>query len=148
MRLSNKGWNNVLIFGVLTIVFIFNFSHKLTLSPQVNSRTIIPKQETIVEIKTPDSLLTRHGREWQLTPPSALTQPQLNQLVAQWQQLALKTQENVAPNNHYPIFVYVANKQQPYVVNLIEQDDHYLLQVNGEITLRLETRDLPSLLGR
>jgi len=84
MRLSARGWNNVLIFGVLIIVFLFNFSHKLLLAPKVHQRTVISKDIMIVEIKTPDFVIKRSGRNWVSKPNLGLSEHQLALLVQNW----------------------------------------------------------------
>ena len=149
MRLSRKGWNNVLIFSVLFIIFVFNFSQKLTLSPKVHQRSVIPENVTIVEIKTPDYQITRLGRSWQIKPALSLSEQQLNTLVNNWQYLKLKTldpvNDKIAP---YTIQVYTADQDQPIIVQLYQYGDHYLLQTDSDMSLLLEANQLPLLLGR
>ena len=149
MRLSRKGWNNVLIFSVLLIIFVFNFSQKLPLSPNVHQRSVIPDNVTIVEIKTPDYQITRLGRGWQSQPSLGLSTQQLNTLVNNWQSLKLATHppisENITP---YTIQVYIANKDQPIIVQLYQYGEHYLLQTDSDMSLLLKANQLPLLLGR
>ncbi|WP_019616404.1 hypothetical protein [Psychromonas ossibalaenae] len=149
MRLSKKGWNNVLIFGVLLIIFIFNFSHKLTLSPKVQQRTVIDKQLMIVEIKTPDFRIKRDGRTWLSEPGLGLSEQQLTLLVQNWQTLKLETQPAVTdPSNAYSIFVYSADQPQPIIVQLFQHGDNYLLQSDTDTSLLLTAEQLPLFLGR
>jgi hypothetical protein len=149
MRLSRKGWNNVLIFGVLFVVFMFNFGHKLTLSPKVQQRTIIDNNLTIVEIKTPDYKIKRFGRSWQSEPSLGLSEQQLTSLVSNWQNLQLETQPPVSnTKSPYTIQVYTANQEQPIIVQLFQYGDNYLLQSDPDISLFLEAQQLPLLLGR
>ena len=149
MRLSRKGWNNVLIFAILTIIFIFNFAPKLTLTTKQQQRTVIDKQLTIVEIKTPDFKIKRVGRSWQSEPNLGLSEQQLALLVHNWQNLTLPSQTAIddltAP---YLISIYTASQEQPFIINLVEQDDNYLLQINATTALQLSAQQLPLLLGR
>lgn len=149
MRLSRKGWNNVLIFAVLFIVFVFNFSHKLTLSPKVHQRAVIDGDFTIVEIKTPDYRIKRSGRTWQSEPNLGLTEQQLTSLVNNWQGLKLETQppvDNV--KTPYTIQVFTAKHEQPIIVQLYQYETHYLLQTDPSMSLLLKENQLPLLLGR
>lgn len=149
MRLSKKGWNNVLIFAVLIIMFIFNFSHKLLLSPKVSERTIIDKQLTIVELHTPDFTIKRIGRSWISKPEMRLSQQQLTSLMHNWQHLKLTVQPVLKnPKNPFVIQVYNSDQEQPTIVQLIQQGENYLLQIDNETSLFLETKQLPLLLGR
>lgn len=149
MRLSRKGWNNVLIFGVLFIIFIFNFGHKLMLSPKVQQRAVIDKNLAIVEIKTPDYKIKRSGRSWQSEPDLGLSEQQIAQLVHNWQNLKLMTQPTANSTiSPYIIQIYTANQAQPFIVQLFQQEDNYLLQIDSTTSLFLEAQQLPLLLGR
>ncbi|WP_028864635.1 hypothetical protein [Psychromonas aquimarina] len=149
MRLSKKGWNNVLIFGVLLIIFIFNFSHKLTLSPKVQQRTVIDKQLMIVEIKTPDFRIKRDGRSWLSEPSLGLSEQQLALLVQNWQSVKLETQPAVTDlSAPYNIFIYSADQEQPIIVQLFQHGDNYLLQSDADTSLFLAAEQLPLFLGR
>jgi len=149
MRLSKKGWNNVLIFGVLIIVFLFNFSHKLLLKPKVHQRTLIDSSAMIVEIKTPDFSIKRSGRSWVSEPDLGLSEHQLALLVQNWQTLPLTTQAAIlAPQDAFIMKVYTANAAQPVIVQLMQQGENYLLQTDSEMALFLSSQQLPLLLGR
>ncbi|PKF60537.1 hypothetical protein CW745_14455 [Psychromonas sp. psych-6C06] len=149
MRLSKRGWNNVLIFGVLIIVFLFNFSHKLLLKPKVHERTLISNDVLIVEIKTPDFSIKRVGRGWISEPNLGLSEHQLSLLVQNWQNLPLSTQSAITPpESSFIMQVYTANEVQPIIVHLIQQGDNYLLQTDQTMSLFLSSEQLPLFLGR
>ncbi len=149
MRLSRKGWNNVLIFGILIIVFLFNFSHKLTISPKVQHRSVISNELTIVEIKTPDFKIKRVGRRWKSEPNMGFSELQLSLLVQNWQTLKLQTQAAIENSTSpYIMQVYIANQEQPIIVQLFQQGDNYLLQTDSTMSLFLSAEQLPLLLGR
>lgn len=149
MRLSTKGWNNVLIFGILMIVFLFNFSHKLLLKPKNHQRTVISSELIIVEIKTPDFSIKRSGRSWISEPNLGLSKQQLSLLVQNWQSLPLQTQAAIVqPKNAFVMQVYTANEAQPIIVQLIQMGEDYLLQIDQNIALFLSSKQLPLFLGR
>ncbi|MCP4324278.1 MAG: hypothetical protein GY951_17740 [Psychromonas sp.] len=149
MRLSKRGWNNVLIFGVLIIVFLFNFSHKLLLAPKVHQRTVISNELIIVEIKTPDFIIKRSGRNWTSEPNLGLSEHQLALLVQNWQNHPLQTREAIIqPKDSYIMQVYTANAEQPIIVQLIQHGEDYLLQSDEQMSLFLSADQLPLFLGR
>lgn len=149
MRLSARGWNNVLIFSVLIIVFLFNFSHKLLLKPKVHQRTVISQEKMIVEIKTPDFSIKRAGRAWISEPNLGLSEHQLSLLVQNWQTLPLQTHAAILqPQNAFIMQIYTANEDQPIIVKLIQQGEDYLLQTDENMSLFLSADQLPLFLGR
>jgi len=149
MRLSKKGFNNVLIVGILAFVFILNFGPKLLPSSKKNQQTVINSALTIIEIKTPDFSIKRFGQRWISEPNLGLSNQQLSQLVHTWQAVPLQEHaEPVQSKNPFIIQVYLANKDQPVTVKLIEYGNNYLLQINQNVTLLLKSKQLPLFLGR
>lgn len=149
MRLSKKGWNNVLIFGVLIIVFFFNFSQRILFKVKHNSHTLIDAELVIVEIKTSDFSIKRNGRDWISEPSLGLSPQQLAQLVHNWQSIELPSEVPIKePKYPFTIQVYTANETQPIIIQLIQQGDDYLLQYNNERALLLNSQQLPLLLGQ
>jgi hypothetical protein len=149
MRLSKRGWNNVLIFGVLIIVFLFNFSHKLRLKPKDQQHTLINSDVIIVEIKTPDFSIKRAGRSWVSEPNLGLSEHQLSLLVQNWQNLPLQAHAAIIqPKNPFIMQVYTANNAQPIIVKLIQLGENYLLQTSEQHSLFLSSEQLPLFLGR
>ena len=148
MRLSTKGWNNVLIFGILLIIFVFNFRHQLHLSPAL-SRTVISSALTIVEIETPDYSITRIGRKWETTPPTGISSEKLQEIVNNWQKTPLdhSTEQNKL-NSDFIIKLFVAEQTSPIIVQLHQQqNDQYILQIDDQLFLSLPPEKLPLFLG-
>ena len=150
MRLSKRGWNNVLIFGVLLIIFIFNFSQQLRLSTVVSQRTVISSDLTIVEIETPDYVITRVGRNWESNHSVGLSSDNLQQIVNNWQAVPLDAlTEQDLPTSNFVLKFFVTEQVQPIIVQLHQQqNDQYILQVDENSFLSLPTEKLTSFLGR
>jgi len=150
MRLSKKGFNNVLIFGILLITFFFNFSQRLQAPLHTEQKTVLSPAFTILEIKTPDYVLTRIGREWQRKPSMGLSKETLKQVVSHWQTipLTLLTAPEVTPSD-YIFYFYVAEQTQPILVKLYQlANNQYALQINETEYLSLPSDKLPLFLGR
>jgi len=150
MRLSKKGWNNILILGILLIIFIFNFSHQLGDSSNIEQSSVISPELTIVEIQTPDYVLKRTGRHWQSEPNIGLSSKQLQQLVNNWQKEPLATlkEPDIATSNFIFTF-FVIEQSQPIIVQLHQQpDDQYVLQINEQTFLSVPAEKLTLFLGR
>ena len=150
MRLSKRGWNNVLIFGVLLIIFIFNFSQQFRLSSTIPQRTVISSDITIVEIETPDYIITRVGRKWESKPNIGLSSDNLQQIVNNWQTIPLDTLTvQDLPTPDFILKFFVTEQVQPIIVQLHQQqNDQYVLQVDENTFLSLPTEKLTSFLGR
>ena len=149
MRLSKKGFNNVLIFSILTLIFIFNFGKQLLPDSESKDQSIIDSALMIVEIKTPDFSIKRSGRSWTQAPNQGLSEQQLSKVVQNWQSMLLPVYdapiELISP---YIISIYIANEDQPKIIKLIQQGDDYLLRINDKTSLFLKGEQLPLFLGR
>jgi hypothetical protein len=122
---------------------------KLLPSSKKNQQTVINSGLSIIEIKTPDFSIKRFGRRWITEPNLGLSNQQLAQIVHAWQ--AFPLQKHAAPlqeKNPFIIQIYIANKDQPVTVKLIEYGHNYLLQITNNITLLLNSKQLPLFLGR
>jgi len=150
MRLSKKGFNNLLIFGILLITFIFNFSQRLREPHETKQSTVIPKEFTILEIQTPDYTLTRVGRNWQRKPSMGISSDKLQQVVNNWQTVPLDTlTEQNFPLSDFILRFFIAEQKDPIIVQLHQlQNDHYVLQVNEKLYLSLPSNQLSLFLGR
>jgi len=150
MRLSKKGFNNLLIFGILLIIFIFNFKQLLQEPHKTKQSTVIPKAFTILEIQTPDYTLTRVGRNWQRKPSMGISNDTLHQIVNNWQTVALDTlTEQSFPLSDFTLRFFVAEQKEPILIQLHQlQNDHYVLQVNENLYFSLPSNQLSLFLGR
>lgn len=150
MRLSKKGWNNVLIFGILLAIFIFNFSQHLRLSTKTSQQNVISGSLTIVEIETPDYVITRVGRNWKSKPSMGISSEKLEHIVNNWQTMPLDTlTEQNLPTSNFILKFFVAEQVHPIIVQLHQQpNDQYILQINEHIFLSLPTEKLTLFLGK
>lgn len=150
MRLSKKGWNNVLIFGVLLIIFIFNFRQQLNFSNSAPQRPVISPELTIVEIQTPDYVMTRTGREWKREPSINLSKENLQSIVNNWQTLPLTVLNlQSLPSSSFILSFFVIEQDQPITVQLHQQPNgQYILQVNEDTFLALPVEQLTAFIGR
>lgn len=98
MKLSRTGWNNVIIFSVMTIILLINATND-KLFPNEKSvnngeRLILPQHGVILTLAIDFSenqqvLLERVGRSWQLTAKGITlekTEQQIEQMMFAWQQ--------------------------------------------------------------
>ncbi len=98
MKLSRTGWNNVIIFSVMTIILLINATND-KLFPNEESgnngeRSILPQHGVILTLSIDFSesqsvFLERVGRSWQLTAKGISlekTEQQIEQMMFAWQQ--------------------------------------------------------------
>ncbi|WP_440906031.1 hypothetical protein ACMZOO_07275 [Catenovulum sp. SX2] len=139
VRLSRSGWNNVLIFTSLIMIFLFNGLHLKMFSSDgkpVQQHSLLPADEMILTIDFPNYSLERIGRSWRTMPESNYSAEQLQAVVEQWQQLQVQPID-VMPNEtkQYPDVVvsfWFAGQKQAFVVQIFKLANTYVLRTpNG-----------------
>lgn len=103
MRLSRTGWNNVIIFAMLLMIFLFNgLHHKLIQSDSPDLiQPILPVNSFVLTLAYPEMKIERVGTSWRATdmvkaslPP--LSAEQLDNLIRVWQQAQAPLVEDVS----------------------------------------------------
>ncbi|MFT4923964.1 MAG: hypothetical protein ACI8WB_000042 [Phenylobacterium sp.] len=87
IRLSKKGWNNVLIFSMLLMIMVFNGMHKKfnSTEPQNTQVSLLPENSLMLTLEYPNTTIERIGQGWRSNPPIDLTVQQLNEVMTAWQ---------------------------------------------------------------
>jgi hypothetical protein len=148
MGLSKKGFNNILIFTMLSIIFIANFSHLLFESENEVTQTIIHPSKHIVEIQTVDLVIKRVGRSWSTEPSIGRSEQQLADIIQRWQTTPLSVYEgDFDDRSPYIIKIYLIEQIQPIIVKLYQNGDNYLLQTNEMLLLQLNAAQFPLFFG-
>jgi hypothetical protein len=100
IRLSKKGWNNVLIFSMLLMIMIFNGMHKKFNVGKVENAQValLPENSLVLTLKFADIAVERIGQGWRTNPAVDLTNAQLVELMGHWknQQVALQMDDSEA----------------------------------------------------
>jgi hypothetical protein len=100
MQLGRKGWNNVIIFSMLIMIFFLNGLHKNIGNDETQAQLqpLLPPQSFVLTLKFIDQKIERIGTSWRTTslqknvPLSWQgSEQQLSELVYLWQNTALMT---------------------------------------------------------
>lgn len=98
MKLSRTGWNNVIIFSVMTIILVINATNNKLFPNEEHDnkaeRAILPPHSVILALAIDypanhQVVFERVGRSWQLTAKGVLvdkTDQQIEQLMFSWKQ--------------------------------------------------------------
>ena len=153
MQLGRKGWNNVVIFSMLLMIFFFNGLHtKLNSGPdQPGVQSILPAQSFILALEFPDKKIERIGTSWRasalINDVSAIiwqaTPADLVALINDWQgmELSVATSPDVIKNTKAlsVATVWLAGEQLPWLYQLYRAPNgYYLLDKSNQRVLLLD----------
>ena len=125
IRLSRAGWNNVLIFSSLIMIFLFNGMHLKMFSTEdkpAELQTLLPAEQMILTVDFPNLSIERIGRSWRAVPNSEHSAEQLYTVLEQWQQLQVQSID-VMPDGvaKYPdavVSFWFAGEKNAFVVQV------------------------------
>lgn len=135
IRLTQRAWNNVLIFSMLLLIVLFNLSGGLFESGDTKPSPFIdllPQNAVVMSIELDSRTIERVGRGWRLLPDGADARL-LATLVANWQQAKLEAigQDQLEPSQ--VVTVWLAGEEQGRVYLFAHKGGEVLVQINGQI---------------
>jgi len=150
IRLSKKGWNNVLIFSMLIMIFLFNGLHLKLLDAEVDDviQPILNEQSYILTIEYPSYKIERIGTGWRSS--AELTQIQITELINNWKQAkalriadtsSLKAEAKTKSADQI-VMIWLAGEALPQVFAFFKLADAYYIHMPksaDDIWLKLDT---------
>lgn len=130
ITLTKQGWNNVVVYTVLTAMFLLYFSSLDTDRPG-GKETIRPFADaTIVELSDSSNQLLRVGNRWQLQRGDLNAEQQQRWLDA-WQNLQLEPYDGLLNGREYRVEVTLADAKQPVEVAVFFTGESTLVGLPG-----------------
>lgn len=154
MQISRRGWNNVLIFAVLAMMLIFQYSgKKINGDDSANQyQSALPASAVILSMQFDNIQIQRVGSQLATKPEMGLSQPQLQQIIKAWESATFKpvAEDVVIANLAYGINISfeLANLATPVTLILYQIDGGYLLQNWQSQLLQIDEAELQVLLPR
>jgi hypothetical protein len=136
MKLSRTGWNNVIIFVVMTFILVINTTNKKLYSDDATNNDSATEQSLLgdgaviltLALKN-NILIERIGRTWRATPAKLSRQP-LEQMMMSWQQVVgtvLAAPPVVDKKMALIITINIAGQEQATVLSLYSVTDELLV---------------------
>ena len=127
LTLSKRGWNNVLIYVVLALMFLFYFLGQDN-STEESFRPFAVY--SIVELRDRQHDLVRVGNQWELRE-GQLTSAQQSRWIDAWQNLTLKPYEGLLEGEEYAVEVSVADQTGRLNIAVFFRPDQVLVALPG-----------------
>ncbi len=131
MRLSKRGWNNVIIFAMLVMIILFNLSD-IFKSEQASLEAVplLPEHALVMSIEYADWKVERIGQSWRRSPGTTDTND-LSALAASWQSAmvqALPAEPTLTDASPMVAVVWLAGEAQGRVYEFYRQGESTLLR--------------------
>lgn len=124
MRLSQKAWNNVIIFAMLFMVYLFSISNELIVKNGTSKlQFLLPEHSVIMQVTFADVSVERQGQSWAVQGSDRYNMGNLQSIVHNWGQVVVQLQEPILFSSPYVVVVQLAgeNHQRVYQLEAFEQ---------------------------
>ncbi|WP_371196056.1 hypothetical protein [Glaciecola sp. SC05] len=144
LRLSQKAWNNVLIFSMLILIAIFNYD-RLFPSNESGVQAVVADTEFILSMQINQLNFERIGTGWRVSAPSAddipnMQSEDIDALVNQWQRASLRPSSSFLPaevtaSPEYIVSIWVAGQKNAKVLGLLQSENTAYVIYDGDLYL-------------
>lgn len=144
LRLSQKAWNNVLIFSMLALIVLLNYE-RLFESADSDIQSIVKESDFIVSLQINQMTFERIGTGWRVMAPSEAELPNMQSedidaLIAQWQRALIRPSPDTLPaeitsSPPYIVNVWLAGEKSAKVIGLLEVESTAYVISEGELYL-------------
>lgn len=155
IKLSKRGWNNVLIFASMFMIVLFNYSHQLINKPSASGerQPLLPIESILQSIDYSGIKFERIGSNWRISSQlSTDSIDDVNQYIATWQQQDFEVMTDtplmLATSRSLPVVIWALGQQQGWIYEFIVDDVERTLYVKDHarnLWYLLDYRFLPQL---
>ncbi|MFY8273586.1 hypothetical protein AAEU32_05625 [Pseudoalteromonas sp. SSDWG2] len=131
INLSRKAWNNIIIFAMLIMIFLFNgLHHKLSGDDEpLGPQPILPEQSYILALEYPGVRIERIGTSWRIQAEEEFVDDstQLEPVILAWQNMQAELGVKTAASPMLVATLSLAGEPQPWVYVLYPDGQQYQL---------------------
>lgn len=146
IRLSTRGWNNVLILSVLFMLLLFNSSQWLhqrsdkLLAP----RTLILADQVALGFEFEQTKIERIGQSWRLVGSGAFPYT-ASEYASAWQTVVMTPIPQASLQEGYVVTVRLAGEEKALIYTLLTIGQDIIVQLDG-LTFRIENTPISTLI--
>ncbi len=140
-RLSQKAWNNVIIFSMLIMITVLNLD-RFGGGEDEGSTNILASGEIVLSLQVDLNVIERVGQSWRISPKSPaasenVSAEALANLVQNWQRAVvtepIETIElDVFERPNHVVAIWLAGEPQSRVYPIVRNKDFVYIKVNNE----------------
>lgn len=133
-NLTQRAWNNVIIFAMLFMVYLFSISNKLIVQNNDDARLrfLLPEHSVIMKISFPEVALERIGQSWRSRGSDRWAMDILQSLIHNWSHLVVYEQDFARLTDPYIVTMLLAGEEKPRVVQIASVTDGLRINYAGK----------------
>lgn len=141
-NLTQRAWNNVIIFAMLFMVYLFSISNKLIVQNNDDERLrfLLPEHSIIMQIDFAEVTLERIGQSWRTKGSDQWAMETLQSLIHNWGHLIVYEQDFTDINNPYIVTLLLAGEEKPRVLQVASLTEDIIINSEGKSFLVPKTQ--------
>lgn len=133
LRLSQRAWNNVLIFAMLFMILLFNTSHNFLVNDDESElQPLLPDNALIMSIDFGQTKIERIGQTWRLNPASQRPHQGLDKIVNHWQQSSIAWSDQPLTGSPIVAVVWLAGQSEGRVYQFFVESAQLFVKVEQQ----------------
>ena len=139
IRLSQRAWNNVIIFSMLLLIILFNSSSNFLSRDELDHEQtlpLVPENSLIMTLDFGAQKIERIGRGWRMLggqTDAPVEQTTLATLVENWRQAELSPSEQILKDDGLIVVLWLAGQDLARVYQFYQQDQTLLVKVDKQV---------------
>ena len=134
-RLSKRGFNNVVIFAMLGMIFLFNLDRFVPESKQPASLPLLPENAHVLKIEQSGFKLERVGQQWRWNGVNKTLSSTPEAQISQWRNAVMqpaKPPREITQTEPLIAVVWVAGASQGLVYAFVAKDQNLWVQFDQQ----------------
>lgn len=134
LKLGQRAWNNILIFVMLFMVYLFSVSNNLinNASSEDSTMRLLPPYSVIMSMQFADVQIERIGQDWRFDNANYSVET-LATIVNRWEVLEVRPVQYTPDGNPYVITMKLAGEENPRVIQLFHTHAQPVLSFQGNM---------------
>lgn len=146
IRLSRRGWNNVLILSVLFMLVLFNSSQWLQQSSDrlIETRPLLLADQVLLALEFDEIKIERAGQSWRFNGAGTFKYSPSDYAIA-WQRLMMQPIPQAQLDKGYVVSAWLAGQEKAQIYTLLPIGQDLIVELDG-LTYRIESTSIETLI--
>lgn len=139
IRLSQRAWNNVIIFSMLLLIILFSSSSNFLNRNDTDNEQplpLVPENSLIMTLDFGAQKIERIGRGWRVLGEeidATVDQSMLTTIVENWRQATITPSEQIIQDDGLIVVVWLAGQDLARVYQFDQQNKTLLVKVDKQV---------------
>jgi hypothetical protein len=139
IRLSQRAWNNVIIFSMLLLILLFSSTSNFLTSNETDldqTLLLVPENSLIMTLDFGSQKVERIGRGWRVVggdTEELIDQTTLTKLIDNWRLAEISLSEQIFEGDGLIVVLWLAGQDLARVYQFYQQDQMLMVRVDKKV---------------